>query len=247
MSVITSRTNERIKQTRALMQTKYRRETGLHLVESDKLVMEAIQSDAMVVSVYLEEGFSLPVPDSVPVTLVSRSVMEAITESKTPQHACAVVQTPDVSIPDMFPEGLIVVLDHLQDAGNVGTIIRTADALGAVGVLLDGCADPFGGKALRAAMGSTYHLPIWIHEAASAIDLLKAQGFLPICGHLHGESNLPTLQAKMVLVIGNEGNGVSDEVAARCQLYRLPMKGRAESLNASIAASILMYELTRGF
>lgn len=142
------------------------------------------------------------------------------------------------------PRRLIVILDRVQDAGNLGTIVRTADAFGAAGVFVGtGSADPFSGKALRAAMGSTYHLPVWQGDAAAALDALAAQGFVCLCGHLQGEAALPDVTARMALVIGNEGNGVSDAVAARCLRYRLPMPGRAESLNAAVAAGILIYEL----
>jgi len=171
--------------------------------------------------------------------------MEALSESKTPQHSCAIVETPDLTPPAQYPEGLIVLLDCVQDPGNVGTILRTADALGAAAFFIgSGTADPFSGKTLRAAMGSTYHLPIYTGNAAETVHHLYKQGFTCICGHLKGDSALPPLGQKTALIIGNEGNGVSDEVAAACTLYKLPMRGRAESLNAAIAAALLIYELS---
>jgi len=133
----------------------------------------------------------------------------------------------------------------VQDPGNVGTILRTADALGASALFVgSGTADPFSGKTLRAAMGSTYHLPIYTGDAVEAVQALRKQGFTCICGHLKGESTLPRLSSKTALVIGNEGNGVSDTVAEACTLYKLPMRGHAESLNAAIAAALLIYELS---
>jgi TrmH family RNA methyltransferase len=124
-------------------------------------------------------------------------------------------------------------------------VLRTADAFGAAGLLLgEGCTDPFSCKAVRAAMGSTYHIPIWKGDLPYELGRLKAQGFGLVCGHLAGEEKLPPLPENRVLVIGNEANGVSPEAAEKCALYRLPMRGRAESLNAAVAAAILIYKLT---
>ena len=240
--IITSRTNESIKAVKALQMHKEREKTGLHLIEGDKLVRDAVLSGAKLVTVYAMEGTE--VPFSVPTVFVSESVMESISSQKTPQHLCAVVKTPDTSCPDVYPEGLIVALDCLQDPGNLGTILRTADALGAAGVLLSkDSADPFSPKALRAAMGSTYHLPVWIGSLPEQLKACREQGFTCICGHLKGGPELPAHNGKYVLVIGNEGNGVSEEVADICVRYRLPMRGRAESLNAAVFAALMMQKL----
>ena len=237
--MITSRSNERVKSARALQDAKARRETGLHLIESDKLVLDAIASGARVRTVFKTEGAKGA--DGIETIVVSESVMEALATAKTPSGLCAVVETPDCSVPEIFPEGLIVVLDRLQDPGNVGTIIRTADALGAAGVLLSpDCADPFSPKALRAAMGSTYHLPIMIGALREALTRLRSQGFTCVCGHLAGSETLPAITKRAALIVGNEGQGVSSETAALCTLYRMPMRGRAESLNAAVFAALMM-------
>lgn len=245
MTTITSRANGTVRATRALCEARARREQGLHLVEGEKLVREAAASGAGIARLFVEEGFPAPAADAEAVYTVSRSVMEALCESRTPQHVCAAVRTPGTALPASFPAGLIIVLDRVQDAGNVGTILRTADAFGASGVLLGaGSADPYSGKALRAAMGSTYHLPLWQGETADALDRLQREGFCCLCGHLVGDETPPAVSARMALVIGNEGNGVSDAVTARCTLWRLPMRGRAESLNAAVAAALMIYELS---
>ncbi|HWQ58192.1 MAG TPA: RNA methyltransferase, partial [Clostridia bacterium] len=109
----------------------------------------------------------------------------------------------------------------------------------------EGCADPFAPKPLRAAMGSVYHLPIWQKALPGELARMKEQGFALICGHLKGSGELPEPGERCALVIGSEGQGVSDEVAALCQKYRLSMYGFAESLNASVAAGILIYEIAR--
>lgn len=237
--IITSRSNERVKSARALQDAKTRKETGLHLLEGDKLVSDAIASGARVKTVFAREGAKTF--EGIETIFVSESVMDAISSAKTPQNLCAVAETPDTACPECYPEGLIVVLDRLQDPGNVGTIIRTADALGAAGVLLSpDSADPFSPKALRAAMGSTYHLPICIGGLGDALMRLREQSFACICGHLKGSETLPAITNRTALVIGSEGQGVSEETAAFCTRYRMPMRGRAESLNAAVFAALMM-------
>ena len=240
--IVTSRSNERVKHARALQDAKVRRETGLHLIEGDKLVSDAIASGARVRTVFAKEGAKAF--DGIETVFVSESVMDAIASAKTPQNYCAIVETPDTACPEVYPEGLLVVLDRLQDPGNVGTILRTADALGASGVLLSpDSADPFSPKSLRAAMGSTYHLPIYIGSLGDALPRLIAQGFTCICGHLRGSETLPAITRRTALVIGSEGQGVSTETAEKCALYRMPMRGRAESLNAAVFAALMMQQI----
>ncbi len=237
--IITSRSNDRVKAARELQSAKARKATGLHLIEGDKLVSDAIASGAKVQTVFaLASAAPIHSVETVP---VSESVLEALCTAKTPQSMCAVVETPPCDCPAAYPSGLIVALDRLQDPGNVGTILRTADALGAAGVLLSpDCADPFSPKSLRAAMGSTYHLPVWTGTLETELDRLHAQGFTCICGHLAGTEALPKIINRTVLVVGNEGQGVSDAVADRCVRYRMPMRGRAESLNAAVFAALMM-------
>ena len=240
--VIESRSNERVKDARRLLLRKERKRTGLHLIESEKLVREAVVSGAHIQAFFIEDGSSFAPPAGSVVLTVSRSVLESLCESRTPQGVVAVVETPTTAPPDAYPAGLVVALDGVQDPGNVGTILRTADAFGAAGILLSSsCADPYAPKTLRAAMGSTYHLPVWQGEPPEELARLQAQGFFSLCGDLRGDETLPALSERTVLVIGSEGQGVSDAVASLCTRYRLPMRGNAESLNASIAAGILLY------
>lgn len=240
--VIESRSNERVKDARKLLLRKERKRAGLHLIESEKLVREAIDSGARVQTCFIEDGFAFtPAAEAVTLT-VSRSVLESLCESQTPQGVVAVVETPSLTPPVEYPTGLVVALDGVQDPGNLGTILRTADAFGAVGMLLSSaCADPYAPKTLRAAMGSTYHLPVWQGDLVPELTRMQAQGYFALCGDLKGSETLPQLAAKTALIIGSEGQGVSDAVAALCARYRLPMHGKAESLNASVAAGILLY------
>ncbi len=247
--LIESTRNETVKRAKALHMKKERDASGLHFIEGIRMLQEALKADIKIEEAFLEEGHAeiaeLLEQKGAQVHLVSRTVMESVSNTQTPQWVCACVRTPENELPQRFPQGLIVALDAVQDPGNMGTIIRSADALGAGGVLLgDGCADPFSPKALRSTMGSVYHLPVWKCNLPKIMTRLSGQDFLLLCAHLKGSELFPDLPSKSVLVIGNEGNGVSDEVASLCYLYRLPM-GRAESLNASVAAGILIYEMAR--
>jgi TrmH family RNA methyltransferase len=240
--IIESRANERVKEARKLLLRKERKESGLHLIESEKLVREAMSSGATIVSCFIEEGFAFTPPEGAIVYSVSRAVLESLCESQTPQGIVAVVQTPDLTPPSEYPSGLVVVLDGVQDPGNVGAIVRSADAFGAAGLLLSpACADVFAPKTLRAAMGSTYHLSVWQGDLLPELGKLCAQGFTALCGDLKGSETLPALAANVALVIGSEGSGVTEVVADACERFRLTMRGRAESLNASVAAGVLLY------
>ncbi len=244
--LIQSTSNPTVKRVRSLLTKKGRRETGMHLIEGERLVAEAISSGAGIDSLFIEEGREPLLFPNCSVYQVTRHVLESMTDTDTPQSVCAAVMTPDIKPPDEYPKGLIVALDCVQDPGNMGTIIRTADAMGAAGLLLGaGCADPFGPKVLRSTMGSIYHLPIWHCELTAELVKLRSQDFRLICGHLAGNGVLPDPGCRCALIIGNEGSGVSDAVAALCDKYRLPMFGRAESLNASVAAGIMMYEIAK--
>lgn len=250
MPLIESTRNETVKRARQLATRKGRLEQGLHFIEGDRLVREAVISGAEIHEAFIEEGHELMAAvlegAGARVYTLKRSVMETLTLTETPQWVCATVKTPCVPVPEFYPEGLIVALDAVQDPGNLGTILRTADAMDAVGLLLGGgCADPYAPKPLRAAMGSIYHMPVWQGALPTEIEKLKRQDYTLVCGHLKGEGTLPAATERMCLVIGNEGNGVSDNVADMCHKYRLPMYGFAESLNAAVAAGILIYELAR--
>lgn len=247
--IITSAKNDKIKELRSLSSKKGRKETGLHLIEGERLVLDVLKSGVLPDTVLVAEwnttaGYKLSELGIEYVT-VTAEVMKAASDTDSPQGVLAAVKTPDSTPPEVYPEGLIVALDRIQDPGNLGTVLRTADAFGAAGLLVgEGSVDPFMPKAVRAAMGSTYHIPVWQGDLQTELPRLKAQGFGLVCGHLAGEEKLPELPEKRVIVIGNEANGASPEVAGECFLYRLPMKGRAESLNAAVAAAILIYKLS---
>lgn len=246
--LIESTRNETVKRARALASSKGRREQGLHLIEGETLAREAVASGVRLREAFVEQGREDMVPllegAGARVYIVTRPVLESVCTTETPQGVCATAVTPETAPPAAYPEGLVVALDRLSDPGNLGTILRTADAMGAAGLLLgEGSADPFAPKPVRASMGSVYHLPLWQGPLMQELPRLKEQGFLLLCGHLAGDERWPEVGSRCALVIGNESRGVSDEVSELCHKVRLPMRGRAESLNAAVAAGIFLYEL----
>ena len=245
MDRITSRTNPRVQRARSLRESKYRKETGCHLVEGDKLVREALTSGVILETVFVREGYAGETAFPCETALVTDSVMDALSTAGTPQSLCAVARTPGLALPAAF-NGTVLLLEDVQDPGNVGTLIRAADALGAASVILSPqCADPFSPKTLRSSMGSVYHLPVAVADVPAALRALNDQGYTCLCGHLKGSEVMPPKTDRMALLVGNEGNGVTDASAALCYPYRLPMPGRAESLNAAVFGAILLYELLK--
>lgn len=247
MQHIESRKNPIVQMARSLHRRKGRVETGLHLAEGEKLLGEAAASGLTIETLFVVEGYGGALPAANHAYTVTRSVLEAISTTVMPHGVCGMVETPRITdVPEHFSPGMLVALNRLQDPGNLGTIVRTADAMGAQGIILgEGCVDPFSPKSLRAAMGSTYHVPLYAGDLKAALQRLQDDGVCCICGHLQGKEGLPYFTDRCVIVIGNEGNGVDEDIAALCARVRLPMYGRTESLNASMAAGILMYEAAK--
>lgn len=246
---ITSLKNPKIQAWKSLKDRKGRRETGCFLVEGRKMVEEALTSGFQVEAVIVDEdrAAEFTLPGGVYTALTPAHVLAAVCDTKTPQGIAAVLRIRETPAAG----SRLVVLDGVQDPGNVGTIIRTADAAGFDGVLLSGqCADAFSPKVLRATMGSIFRMGIAVTDALpQRLQTLIADGFSVISSQLDGEpfyDAAPACGRKIALVIGSEGNGVTDEVKALAtHRVRLPMRGGAESLNAAVAAGIMMYELTR--
>ena len=243
---LTSLKNPQVQLWRSLKDRKARREHGLFLVEGRKSVEEALSSGFPAEALLLREDTAEQgaLPENVKKYLLPEHVMAAVCDTRTPQGIAAVMRHREIPV-----EGRrLVALDGVQDPGNVGTIIRTADAAGLDGVLLSpDCADPYSPKVLRATMGSVFHIPVAVVEdLPGALTELKAKGLPVISSQLDGTpfSGWKAGEEGFVLVIGSEGNGVSPAVRALATVrLRLPMRGRAESLNAAVAAGIMMYQL----
>jgi len=259
METIISVQNPRVKGWAKLHTRKEREKTGRFLLEGPHIVEEACRAGITLEAVLLEEEANVPewlntylrAHGNTDLIQVSRPVLEKIAETKTPQGMLAVAEKGERR-PEALPEDcLLLVLDRLQDPGNVGTLIRTADAAGFDGVVIgDGSADLYNSKTLRSTMGSLFHLPIWQENIPEFIRRSKQQQpQLRIIGTSLQESRPYTdvsYTGATALVIGNEGSGISDEVLALTdQNVIIPIHGRAESLNAAIAGSIMMYEAVR--
>lgn len=247
---IDSPKNARVREWRELQTRRGRRVAGLFLVEGPHLVGDALASGADVRELILEaERESSPEFRSFDGkrTVVTRRVMESLSETETPQGVAAVVALPGEG--HVRPRrGRFLLLDGVQDPGNVGTMVRTADAAGLDGVVLgNGCADVYGAKAVRATQGSIFHLPVAFAPVEEWIAGLRAEG-VPIYGSGLGESTVDYRDVRggdaFGLVMGSEGAGVRSEVLAACDaVLRIPMRGRAESLGVAIAAGVLLFRL----
>lgn len=246
MEHITSLKNPKVAAWKALKDRKGRRESGCFLVEGRKMVEEALKSAFDVETVLVQEGMELPDGLTMPVYELPAHVLAAVCDTKTPQGIAAVVRMKEQSALGKH----IVVLDGVQDPGNVGTIIRTADAAGLDGVLLSNqCADVFSPKVLRATMGSIFRMNLrTTDDLPGELTKLREKGYSILSSQLDGTPfyEREKVAERFALIIGNEGNGVSEQVQQTAtHQVRLPMRGGAESLNAAIAAAIMMYELMR--
>jgi TrmH family RNA methyltransferase len=263
--VITSAQKPQSKFLRSLKNAKDRRLAGVFTVEGEKLSAEVFppfRVRTVVLAESLAEKGVVPsvvrhYPDAERLVASDR-LFESLCDTKTPQGVLAVVEYRRQSCADwLFSERersgkvpLVAALENLQDPGNVGTIIRTADAAGATGVIVSaGTADPFSPKTLRASMGSVFHLPVSVEpDFLSTVRRLSEAGYQVAAAHLEGSRSLYEIDFSVptVILIGNEGNGLSREVTdlAGCRM-RIPQPGKAESLSAGVAASIILYEALR--
>lgn len=252
MEKITSRSNGLLVHMKKLAASAaYRREQGVYLCDSPKLLAEALKWHAPVREIAVTVDVPLPpLPETVRVVEIPEDVMSSISPMKSPQGALFTVTLPETAVPEALPGSRYMVLDGVQDPGNVGTILRTADAAGFDGLLLsEQCADIFSPKVLRATMGSIFRMGVTVTpDLPGLLTHLREQGYSVISSQLDGTPfyQREVVAAQFVLVIGNEGNGVSPVVQATAtHRLKLPMRGGAESLNAAVAAGIMMYELTR--
>ena len=248
MEILTSLKNPRVTAWRSLKEKKGRDEQNAFLVEGVRMVREALSSSFPVLAILLREGFQpdFALPDSAAVYFLPENVFRSVCDTKTPQGIAAVLER-------RTGEALgsrLLALDCVQDPGNVGTMIRTADAAGFDGVILGpDCADLFSPKVLRSTMGSIFRLGFSFPASlAESLNQYRNSGYSVISSQLDGDSfyDRKNVSDSLILIIGNEGNGISDAVKS-CATHhlRLPMRGGAESLNAAVAAGIMMYDLTR--
>lgn len=251
MEIITSRSNALCTHIRKLASSgAYRRKNGEFLCDSPKLLQEILLWGGALHTVVTAPGMELPaLPADVRRVQVPADVMQSISPAQTPQGILAVCGLPERPLPKRLDGRRYVVLDGVQDPGNVGTILRTADAFGADGMLLvNGCADLWSPKTARASMGALFRCPAWSCSPEMLGGLLKDSG-LPLYGAALRQDTLDVRTAdyrRCAVAIGSEGRGLSDQVLALCtRTVRIPMRDHCESLNAAAAAAVLLWEMAR--
>lgn len=258
MKSITSGQNPYYKQAKQLNSRKQREENGLFLVEGVRFLDEAIASKANIERIFISETFLegcsrayLDVLEGFELNLLPDRLFKELADTETPQGAAAVVKRQRLELDKVLGgRNLYVILEAIQDPGNLGTIIRTADAAGFTGVLVSkGCADVYSPKVLRATMGSIFHIPVvGVTDMRGAMTGLRAGGVKLLAAHLRGDVSYYQVDMKqnIALLVGSEANGLSEETAALAdELVKIPMPGLAESLNASVAAGLLLFESVR--
>ncbi len=240
MTIITSKTNPLIKKVKKLQKKKYRKDS--YLIEGWHLFEEAYQAGVQFGPIFILEEEKQRLPENLDYQLVSSSILAELADSKTPQGIVAEVKRETLDSPNLS-KGKWLYLEEVQDPGNVGTMIRTADAAGFSGVLVSpGTADIYSPKTLRSMQGSHWHLPIYEY---SLEELAHASHAPLLVTSLKDQSqsylDLP-VQDQLILLMGNEGQGASDLAHKLAdQTVHIPMSGQAESLNVAIAAGILLF------
>jgi len=249
MEEITSRRNPLCVHFRKLASSRaYRQEQGEFFCDSPKLLQEALRWGAPVHTVLYTRQARLPALEGRSLRLipVSEAVMAAVSPMEAPQGVVFSCGIPRQEPPDPLPEGRYLVLDGVQDPGNVGTILRTADAFDCGGMfLLPGCADLYNPKTLRAAMGVHFRRPLFPCTLETLAGRLSAAGIPLYAAALGADSaDLRAVDlSNSAVAIGSEGRGVSPQVLARCRrTLKIPMSPRCESLNAAAAAAVVLWE-----
>ncbi|MFU2221575.1 TrmH family RNA methyltransferase [Streptococcus pluranimalium] len=245
MTIITSKSNPLIKRTKKLLQKKHRKDS--YLIEGWHLFDEAQKSNAKFRHIFVLEEMADQLTASSEIVLVSSDVLKEISDAPTPQGIVAEVILNKVDLPD-FKTGRYLVLEDVQDPGNLGTMVRTADAAGLDGVILsDKSADLYNPKTLRSMQGSHFHLPVYRQSLTSIFEQMKTAD-LPVLATTLSDKSVDYQSLahfeKFALVMGNEGQGISPETSELADhLVHINMPGQAESLNVAVAAGIVIFSL----
>lgn len=262
--MITSTGNQNVKEVVQLRKkSKARSQAGVFLVEGLRMIQEVPKD--RVEKLYVTEKFYqkyrqelelLQMDGNSGMTeLVSDTVFAYMSDTKTPQGVLGVVRQTEYSIEELLGTGSavmphIMILDNLQDPGNLGTIFRTAEAAGVTGIILSrDCVDIYNPKTIRSTMGAIYRMPfLYVEDLSEMIERIKAREICVYAAHLDGKNTYDKEDycGGTAFLIGNEGNGLRKEIADCADTWiRIPMAGEVESLNAAVAASILMFEVSR--
>ena len=259
-TVVASRTNARVKQLRAAFQGRARLSGGMVAVEGDHLLEEALRSGMVLKTVFVSESREAPkiMPRGVEIVRLTGDVFTSVVETQSPQGVAALLVPPVWRLEDVVGEfspaseaPLILIAAGLQDPGNLGTLVRSAEAFGAQAVLTTpGTVSPWNQKALRASAGSVFRTPV-VSVTATEIAAWKARG-LRLIGAM-GTEGFGVVEAHEMdftsacaVMIGNEGNGLTEDWMEMCDArVTIPCPGAVESLNAAVAGSLLLYEASR--
>jgi TrmH family RNA methyltransferase len=256
METITSKDNQLIKEIKKLKEKRYRDEKGQFIVEGFRFCSEALMSHFEIPFLFISEGsldrwksFNLEnkLQNSTKVYQVKDSVLKSICSTDTPQGVAAVASKVNTAL--RYYDGFYILADRIQDPGNMGTIIRTAHAAGASGVITtEGTVDIYNEKTMRSTMGSIFHIKVIEDSDLKIIKELKNRGFKLVVSTLDTDKNFfdVSLKDNVIIAVGNEGNGISDRVQSIADIkVKIPMPGGAESLNVGVAASIMVFEKVR--
>jgi len=260
LEIIKSKDNRIIKHYKKLKIRKYRHENKEFMIEGLRFVEDAFKSGATIKYCLVSESMENDrvkkllgdmASKNVKVCRVEESLINDLCDTKSPQGIVAIVENCDFNIDKIIKEAsFIVIIDRVQDPGNLGTIIRTASAANADGVFLsEGSVDPYSPKVLRSTMGSIFHLPVVsVDNINDTIEELKRNGFGIFVSSLEGSTPYyeQDYTGKTALVIGNEANGVDSAIINQAdRLIKIPMPGKAESLNVGVACGIMIFEIVK--
>lgn len=255
--MISSTSNHQIKNIAKLLKSsKARKEQGLFLVEGIKMFLEAkklgLVERAYVAEELYEKWKGQEELEGVKYEVVSSKVFKEITDTMTPQGIIATVHMKEKSVEDMLQgsEVRLVFLENVRDPGNLGTIVRTAEGAGMTGIILSKeSVDIYNPKVVRSTMGSIFRMPfVYVEDFLGVMKQVQGAGVELYATHLKGEKYYDQVvyEPKVGIIIGNEANGITDEAANQADCYvKIPMEGKVESLNAAVAASVMMYEIYR--
>ncbi|MBB6218252.1 TrmH family RNA methyltransferase [Anaerosolibacter carboniphilus] len=259
---ISSPENSIVKHARQLTKRKMREQWQEYIIEGVRIIKDALENEKSLKKIlFCDELYETAGGEELLEELMQREILlykipvqlfKELSDTQNPQGIMALVSMDTYSIEDILSRdrGFYIILDRIQDPGNMGTIIRTADAAGADAIFITkGSVDLYNSKTIRSTMGSIFHLPILsTGNTSEIIALLKSQGVKIITTSLEGEKYYFEVDYREMcaIIVGNEANGVQQEdIMSSDILIKIPMLGKAESLNASVAASIVMYEVVR--
>ncbi|WP_415349232.1 TrmH family RNA methyltransferase [Clostridium perfringens] len=253
MLEIESKNNNLFKEIKKLKEKKHRIKSNKYLIEGLRFVEEAIKSKVSIDSIIFTESFKEKNPDlflkineNIKIIQMNEALLKQLCSTENPQGIVGVI---NMQNKELKSGELVVLVDKVQDPGNMGTIIRTAHAAGAAGIVMTkGTVDIYNDKTLRSTMGSIFYIPIVEDDSLDFVKSLNKEGYKLVVSSLQGKNNFfeENLQGKVMIAVGNEGNGVSDEVYDIADIkVKIPMPGEAESLNVAVATSIMIYEKIR--